>query len=898
MAVDKNKIIAEATRLVQKGAFDKAIKTYERILAEDPKDVRIVLKTGELYQKLRDDKAAAESFRRAADIYTDQGFFLKAVAVYKQASKLEPEDLRVNEKLAALNQQLGLMSDAMSQLQLVAAAYEKAGDQARLLDVLKRMVELDPENIASSIKLGELHARANQGEAALEYFQRAAEYLKSHSRADEWLKVAERIAALKPNDVNLARDLAHVYLSKGDTKRALAKLQFCFKADPKDVQTLTLLAQAFRDLGQTGKTVSVYKELAHVYEELRRPAEGKAVWRKVQELVPDDPDAAAALGGAPSAPPTAAAVQGRAPVAAPPSGPPPGALRPPGASPGVQRPPAGAPPAPAAAGGPGDVAKLLSEVEVYIKYGLHPKAIEHLRKIFAIDPDQPDALERAREVHHAAGNAAEAGAAGARLVSTLHARGEDERARDALLRLRQIAPDHPGIHDLGYLVGGERTDEVSLDTADVEELVLATDAAVEIAGEDDLAIALAGAGGDEVVEDEETVGGGPDLAADAAAAAFGEDEVVEEEVAAPSPVKRAPSAPAARPAATPSRGPPPGAVRPAPAPPAPKPAPAKPGPAAKPAAAAAKPPLARPPPPAEEEVDLSDDLDEAEFFLQQGMLDEAREKLESLAQFYPDHAGVKRRLADLERRAKGGAGVAESRPAPTVIAPAGLDDSFDIARDLADELGGESGVAGADAAAGEDFQFSVEDVFNQFKKGVEQTVQKEDSETHFDLGIAYREMGLLDAAVEEFETAAKGNNQKKEVDCFTMVGLCRIAQGDLRRAIVAFRRGLGSKFLNRDAAKAIHFEIGTAYEATGNADGALFFFQKLARIDPAYRDVGRKVAALGGGPGKPPPEFAAAAARPAGAAPKPGAPNKPAAPRPASPAVTPIPGSKKNIGYL
>ncbi len=47
----------------------------------------------------------------------------------------------------------------MSQLQFMAAAYEKAGDGAKLLDVLKRMVELDPDNIASSIKLGELYAR-------------------------------------------------------------------------------------------------------------------------------------------------------------------------------------------------------------------------------------------------------------------------------------------------------------------------------------------------------------------------------------------------------------------------------------------------------------------------------------------------------------------------------------------------------------------------------------------------------------------------------------------------------------------------------------------------------------------------------------------------------------------
>jgi tetratricopeptide (TPR) repeat protein len=936
MAVDKNKIIAEATKLVQKGAFDKAIKTYERILAEDPKDVRIVLKIGELYQKLRDDRAASEAFKKVAEIYTDQGFFLKAVAVFKQASKLDPGDLAVNEKLAALNQQLGLMSDAMSQLQLVAAAYEKAGDQARLLDVLKRMVELDPDNIASSIKLGELHGRANQPAEALEYFQRAAEYLKAHSRPDEWLKVAERIAALRPEDAPLARELAHVYLAKGDTKRALAKLQFCFKADPKDVQTLTLLAQAFRDLGQTGKTVSVYKELAHIYDDQRKPAEARSTWRKVQELAPDDPDAAAAIGGGAAAPGAAPQGAGR-PAAAPPAGPPPGALRapaaapPPGPPPGALRPPAGVPigairpaAAPPAAAGPGDVTKLLSEVEVYVKYGLHPKALDHLKKIFAIQPDHAEALEKAREVHLAAGDVDAASGAGARLVRSLHAAGDDARARDELLRLRQIAPTFPAIHELAELVGGERTDEVSLDTADVEELTLATDAAVEIAGEDDVPLEVADA--DEVADEEGADGAGlglgslrpkivdeevRDMAAEAAAAAADEEEIVEDDLPAPQPpparIARpaAPSAP--RPAVTPPPGPPPGALRPAPgraaptAKPAPAPAkaaPAKPAPA--PARAPVRPP---PPPPQEEELDLSDDLEEVDFFLQQGLFDEAREKLGSLAQFYPDHAGVKARLAEVDRREKASAGPSLGAPrvTPTLIAPAASDDSFDIARDLADELGDAGTVGGADS--GEDFQFSVEDVFNQFKKGVEQTVGKEDSDTHFDLGIAYREMGLLDAAVEEFETAAKGNNKRKEVDCFTMIGLCRAAQGDLKAAIQAFRRALSSDFLNRDAAKALYFEIGAAYEGAGNPDGALFFLQKLNKIDPSYRDVGGKVKALGGGAGKAPAEFTAAA-RPPGAPPRPGAPAarsavKPAAgSRPSGSAPTPVPGSKKNIGYL
>jgi tetratricopeptide (TPR) repeat protein len=301
MAVDKNKIIAEATKLVQKGAFDKAIAAYQRILAEDPKDVRVLLKVAELHQKKGDAHAAAEAFDRVAQTYAEQGFFLKAVAVYKQIVKLDPDDVRVNERLAALYQQLGLMSDAMGQYQHMAAAYERAGDGAKLTDVLKRMLELDPENIASSIKLGELYARANQAGPALECFRRAADYLKKHNRADEYLKVAERIGALSPGDLGLTRELANIYLAKGDTKRALAKLQLCFKADPKDVETLTLLALAFRDLGQTSKTISVYKELARVHDDHGRTQEARATWRKVQELAPNDDDAAAPAASPPVA---------------------------------------------------------------------------------------------------------------------------------------------------------------------------------------------------------------------------------------------------------------------------------------------------------------------------------------------------------------------------------------------------------------------------------------------------------------------------------------------------------------------------------------------------------------------------------------------------------------------
>jgi tetratricopeptide (TPR) repeat protein len=842
MAVDKNKIIAEATKHVQKGAFDKAIQAYQRILSDDAKDVRVLLKVAELQQKKGDARAAVDSFDRVAQTYAEQGFFLKAVAVYKQIVKLDPEDVRVNERLAGLYQQLGLMSDAMSQYQFMATAYEKAGDGARLTDVLKRMVELDPENIASSIKLGELYARARQAGPALECFRRAAEYLKKHNRADEYLKVADRIAVLSPEDLALTRELANIYLAKGDTKRALAKLQLCFKADPKDVDTLHLLAQAFRDLGQTSKTLSVYRELARVHEERGHRQEAQATWRKVQELAPGDEEASAAVGAArpvaairpvagaapPPGPPPGVARPGPA-ARAPPAGPPPGAARPPAARPAPTAPPA--PPAPPPPGaGPDAIPKLMTETDVYVKYGLLDKALDHVQKALAIDPQYAPAHEKARELHLSAGRASDAAQAGARAVRAFVAQDDLDRAREAISRLRQIAPDWPELGELNAAVGG--TEEVQL-AADEDEVVLSADEVAEEPEEDDDALALA-------------------------AAAAGDDEVVEED----------------EPPARPGR---PGAVAPEAAPERPRPtlpaaarvAPPPPPGAATPARAA--PPRRAPEP--EEEVDLSDEVEEADFFVQQGLLDDARDALQNLLAFYPEHSVLKAKLAEVERKS----GAAEAEP------PSAAEDdaSFDIARELA-EMGG---AATADPGD-EEFQYSVEDVFNQFKKGVEQTVKAEDSATHYDLGIAYKEMGLLDDAIHEFETALAGNDRKREVDCLSMIGLCHLAKADGDAAVASFRRALASDRLTRDAAMAIHFELATAYEGGGNREAALYYFQRVAKADPSFREVAQRVAALGAGPGRAPPdERPRAPAAPGGRTPP---------PRPAPPP----PGNKKNIGFL
>ncbi|MCA1663237.1 MAG: tetratricopeptide repeat protein, partial [Myxococcales bacterium] len=200
MATNKDKLIAGAQKLVEKSQFEKAIKEYLKVVADDDKDVRIWLKIGDLYAKLGKKPEAAETYTKVAQFYSDQGFYLKAVAVYKQILKIEPRLVDVNHKLAELYKQLGLLSDAMQQYEAVAAFYHREGKTRDALAALKQIVELDPETVANRIKLAELYSKESMQREAIDEFSKAAEQLRQAGRVDDFMKVAERLLFHSPDN--------------------------------------------------------------------------------------------------------------------------------------------------------------------------------------------------------------------------------------------------------------------------------------------------------------------------------------------------------------------------------------------------------------------------------------------------------------------------------------------------------------------------------------------------------------------------------------------------------------------------------------------------------------------------------------------------------------------------
>ena len=329
MAVNRTKVLEAAQKFLSKGQYDKAVAEYQKLVQEDPRDVRTLLKIGDLHTRRNKPKDAIDVYQKVADLYAKQGFFLKAVAVYKQILKLDPAHLDTTQKLAKMYEELALTSDALSTYELVADAYLGQGQVPKALEIMARMIELDGQNVAVRIKYAEALSKAGKAKEAATAFSSGAQLLKEQGRMDDYLRVVERQLYHDPENMNVARELASMYLERNDAKRALAKLQVCFKADPRDVQTLEMLAESFRQLGQTAKTVSVLKEIARLHAEAGSDEPRRRTLKRVLDLDPNDAEAKQAMNtvakSLAAARPTAAPPRRPAP---PPPPPPFGASKP------------------------------------------------------------------------------------------------------------------------------------------------------------------------------------------------------------------------------------------------------------------------------------------------------------------------------------------------------------------------------------------------------------------------------------------------------------------------------------------------------------------------------------------------------------------------------------------
>jgi tetratricopeptide (TPR) repeat protein len=967
LAPNKRKILEAARKYAQKGAKDRALKEYEKLLKLDPRDAKLRLEIGDAYRRWGQVEEAITAYTKVAEQYMDEGFDARAVAVFKQIQNLDPQCYAAYVRLAELYQRMGLTSEAIQALQTAADGYHREGKKREALELLRKMATLDPSNTTSRIKVADLLRQEELLDEAIAEYEEAHAELVRQGESEAESNVLERILEIEPKRVPALLQLAGNLLKRGFAERAEPFAKRALECEPDEVAHYELLADVYRAQQRDAELADTYRSLADLY---RRRGDEDSARDILQRFVPPNSLAApldadtllgadtmlgdeSVLGGEPMLggeaslggesaldddastlldeefledelledelleekdPAEPVVLQDLAEETV---------LGVPGGS--DPDPPADEIPIPrqldqefepAAPEITGDPEQLLAEASVYLRYGKRAQAVENLEAILAAEPEHRGALEKLGEAHADAGDSAAAVAAWLRVAESARRAGDDEGL--AVLRDRIAALDEEAAASLGIgAAEPEKEVEEFLDLPDSgDEISLGTEAPEieeppadepEIEFEDEIEIdadeiegdEVAGAGASQTAtkreigpSEEATATATPNSSELSASASvsqqvgedleeaefyrqqglFEEAEAIYERV-----LQSVPNHPLAlvrMGEIAAERGDDPGSTAAGLTPPAEAPEPQQEG---------------QGPAPGEDighdlaewtdselsdtdvevteaaDEDLVEPSAEADFLPGESVGDVALEA--DVAQAVEievpiDEEGDTGPLAEdavaepiavdvLPDAHEGVAGAGEDALAAdaadeddtedVVVVDEGMAASFDLAAELSEAFDEDHGSSSGKLGAGtEDDGFSA--VFREFKKGVSQTIDEADHETHYDLGIAYREMGLLDDAIGEFQLAKC--SPSRCVDSLHMLGICSHELDRAEESVVHLQTALEVEGVTDAQVMAIRFELGVALESIGEIDRAREAWELVAAADPNFCEVEQRLAAL------------------------------------------------------
>jgi tetratricopeptide (TPR) repeat protein len=142
------------------------------------------------------------------------------------------------------------------------------------------------------------------------------------------------------------------------------------------------------------------------------------------------------------------------------------------------------------------------------------------------------------------------------------------------------------------------------------------------------------------------------------------------------------------------------------------------------------------------------------------------------------------------------------------------------------------------------------EMFGELKQELEEEIiaGDDDPETHYNLGVAFREMGLLDEAIAELQKVCaaidRGKAFTQRVQTYTWLAQCFIDKGVPEAAIRWYEKALSLPGLDEEVRLAINYELGSACEIAKDKPAALRYFTDVYGANIDYRDVAERIQAL------------------------------------------------------
>ena len=158
-----------------------------------------------------------------------------------------------------------------------------------------------------------------------------------------------------------------------------------------------------------------------------------------------------------------------------------------------------------------------------------------------------------------------------------------------------------------------------------------------------------------------------------------------------------------------------------------------------------------------------------------------------------------------------------------------------------EEVEKDSRMVGQDQQTGDE-EGDFDHMLSQFKRGIEENIDEADSQAHYDLGVAFKEMGLLDEAIAEFQKALKGEDTRLQAS--EALGTCFFEKGQLQIAATVLRRAVDSNSGTDQDKIGLLYLLGRCDEDQSKTADALRYYQRVFAIDVSFQDVGERVDAL------------------------------------------------------